>query len=516
MQSTPASPTDRLTRQMTDLERENERLKRFIQIGKRLGHERDLDELIPLVMTEISELLNADRSTLFLLNWENMELWTKFAQGLGENRITIALHMGIVGSAVLSGRIIRVANAYEDRRFNSSFDKRTGFRTESVLAAPLYDPSGEIKGALELLNKRTGPFSRMDEQVVGAAGDRFKALNFEAADDLDTARRIVEALRIQLDCRRGSLFFLDRARALLHSTITEGREKIDIELSLNLGIAGLVAITGKALNITDAYADPRFDKRSDERTGYHTRCILCVPVTNKVGETLGVIQAINKRNGSFSAEELEEVQTLAASIANAIENAILFDEQDRQFKSILEVLAASIDAKDSLTAGHSAKVTEYAVGIAQELGFDKSECDVLSVAAMLHDYGKIGIDDQVLKKPGKLTVEEFEHIKSHVAITGTILSKMHLARRYRLVPLIANCHHERLDGSGYLDGRRSESIPFLSKILAAADVFEALTAKRHYHEARPPEEAFAIMDANTGTHFDPNVVAALKRYWSRR
>jgi HD-GYP domain-containing protein (c-di-GMP phosphodiesterase class II) len=179
-------------------------------------------------------------------------------------------------------------------------------------------------------------------------------------------------------------------------------------------------------------------------------------------------------------------------------------------------MAASIDAKDHLTAGHSKRVTQFAIGIAKALGFEPRECDILGVAALLHDYGKLGIDDRVLKKPGRLTAQEYDHIKEHVIITRTILDKMHFARKYRMVPLIAASHHERLDGSGYADGRKDADIPFMAKILAVADVFEALTAKRHYHEARSAAEAFEVLEENAETHFDPNIVAALKTYWYNR
>ena len=445
-----------------------------------------------------------------------MELWTKYAEGLKGDRITIALKMGIVGCCVVTRNIIRVANAYEDARFNPELDKKTGFRTESVLAAPLFDQQGRVKGAVELLNKKTGLFTEADEQLAHTTTDRLRPIDLNTPEGLAQARGHVAELRDAANCSRGSLFIIDSDKGLLLSKVSEGLEEYDIVLSLNLGIAGLVAITGQVLNIQDAYTDPRFDQRTDQKTGYKTRCILGMPVKNQAGDVLGVIQTMNKAEGPFDANDIEQLESLAAIVAISLENAMLFDEQERQFLSILEVMAASIDAKDHLTAGHSKRVTEFAVGIAQTLGFGPKELDVLHVAALLHDYGKLGIDDKVLKKPGKLNTQEYNHIKEHVTITRSILDKMHFARKYRMVPLIAASHHERLDGSGYAAGHQDTDIPFMAKILAVADVFEALTAKRHYHEARSAEQAFEILEENTGTHFDPNIVAALKTYWARR
>ena len=225
---------------------------------------------------------------------------------------------------------------------------------------------------------------------------------------------------------------------------------------------------------------------------------------------------MNKKIGAFTDSDIDCLKAHTSIVAIFVENAILLYEQDKQFRSLIEVLAASIDAKDHLTAGHSHKVTEYAVGIARELGFEESEIDILSIAALLHDYGKLGTDDHVLKKPSRLTNEETDHIKQHVLNTRNILKKMHFIRKYREVPLIASCHHERLDGSGYMDGLRGQDIPFMSKIIAVADVFEALTANRHYRKAISSVNAFKIMKKDIGTKYDKNIVAALKRYWNQK
>src|SRR3989338_8243800 len=133
---------------------------------------------------------------------------------------------------------------------------------------------------------------------------------------------------------------------------------------------------------------------------------------------------------------------------------MLFADQERQFHSMLDVLAASIDAKDGLTAGNSTNVSVIALAIGSELGFSSEELDLLRVAAVLHDYGKIGISDNVLKKEGRLDEEEFDHMKSHASLSEDILTRIHFTRKYRNVPMIAASHHECLDGSGYPRGLR--------------------------------------------------------------
>ncbi len=495
------------------LKTKNEQLSKFIQIGKAMCVERDLDRLLPLIMTDISKALNADRSTLFLVDWDRMALWTKFAEGLKNGEIKIQLKMGLVGISVFTRQIVNITNAYQDPRFNSTIDQATGYRTESVLSVPVFDLEKSVIGAVVLLNSKTGRFKKEDEESALETTSILAKLASTTDLDTDKVKSSLNNLRQSTQCERCSLFLLDKEKGVLFPLVAEGIEDHDIQLSLNLGIAGLVAITGQDLNIEDAYADPRFDNRIDKKTGYRTRCVLCVPIKDRSGEVIGVLEVINKKEGVFSETDKDMLMALSSFVAISIENAMLFDEHDQQFTSILEVLAASIDAKDPLTAGHSLNVTKYAAGIARELGFETTEIEVLTVAALLHDYGKLGTSDDILKKPGKLTPEEYDHIKDHVVNTRTILNKMYLMRKYRDVPLIASSHHERLDGSGYADGREAHQIPFMAKIIAVADVFEALTSKRYYHEARSPEAAFDILNEEAGTKLDENIIKSLKQYW---
>jgi HD-GYP domain-containing protein (c-di-GMP phosphodiesterase class II) len=504
-----------LKKEIHELKSENQRLNGICQLGKSLTRERNIDNLLPLIMSEISKMLDADRISFFIVDWERLELRSKFAKSLEVDGINIDLKMGIAGFAVLSRQIINTANAHEDPRFNSEIDGITGYRSDSLLAAPFFNKVGDIMGALELLNKRTGIFTKEDEKKALKVASMLTKIDWDSDGDKEATEKMIYELRQSTECDRGTLFLIDRVKGELFSVIAEGLEANDIRLSLNLGIAGLVAITGQEVNIPDAYADLRFDRKTDEKTGYRTRDILCIPIKDQSGGVMGVIEAMNKKTGTFTDSDMDLLKSLSSIAAISVENAILLHEQNKQFRSLLEVLAASIDAKDHLTAGHSHKVTEYAEGIARELGFGEVEVDILSVAALLHDYGKLGTDENILKKPGKLTAEEFDHIKQHVFNTRKILDKMHFIRKYQDVPVIASCHHERLDGSGYMDGLKEYDIPFLAKILAVADVFEALTAKRHYRDALSPDDAFEILNQEAGAKLDKNIIAGLERYWHK-
>jgi HD-GYP domain-containing protein (c-di-GMP phosphodiesterase class II) len=451
---------------------------------------------------------------LYLLEWETMQLKACFAQGIEANNLVVPLGMGIVGAAILQRKILNIVNARQHPFFNNRIDSATGYTTDSILASSIQDDDGNILGGVELLNSTTGRFTRQDENAFTVAVKRLALLMQRNALNPQQARHEMEVLHHSIGFDRSSIFVPDGATGHLIALYSEGLADTNIiDLNLKLGIAGLVAMTNQMMLIPDAVSDARFDSSFDKLTGYHTRNILCVPLRSAKGDALGVIQAINKLSGDFGEQDVEMLTGVAGIVSIAIENAMLLKDSERQFHSVLEALAASIDARDTLTAGHSQKVAQIALGIGKTMGFAEAELDVLHVSSILHDYGKIGVDDCVLKKNGKLDETEFTHMKQHATITCDILEKIHFARKYRSVPLIASSHHECLDGSGYPNGLDANEIPFLAKILAVSDIYEALTADRHYRKGMESEQALGIIQLNVDKNkLDGGIVAALRLY----
>jgi HD-GYP domain-containing protein (c-di-GMP phosphodiesterase class II) len=181
-------------------------------------------------------------------------------------------------------------------------------------------------------------------------------------------------------------------------------------------------------------------------------------------------------------------------------------------ESLMRALAASIDARDGLTAGHSARVAHYSVGIARTLGQDVAAQYAIYYAALLHDYGKIGIDDAVLKKPGRLTPDEFDHIKLHPKFTYDILSKIEFPPELAALPMMAASHHERWDGTGYPWGLKEDATPLAGRIIAVADVYDSLTRKRHYRDPMPLDEVMSYLEEGRASHFDPTCLDAFFAY----
>ena len=184
----------------------------------------------------------------------------------------------------------------------------------------------------------------------------------------------------------------------------------------------------------------------------------------------------------------------------------------RAHKDTIAALSRSMEAKDLYTGSHTERVAAVAVGLARRLGFRDEELEAIEFGALLHDIGKIGITEHVLRKPGKLTEDEWELIKTHPVISDYILSELDL---HPFVRQCARSSHERIDGAGYPDGLSSEAIPLPARIVLVADALDALTSTRPYRAARPMLGALAEIRAHTGTQFCPRVVAALEELWRK-
>jgi hypothetical protein len=185
-------------------------------------------------------------------------------------------------------------------------------------------------------------------------------------------------------------------------------------------------------------------------------------------------------------------------------------ELRRAHRDTIAALSRSMEAKDVYTGGHTERVAGIAVELARELGFANGELEAIEIGALLHDIGKIGVPEQILRKPGPLDEAEWEVIRTHPLVSDYILSELDL---HPFVRECARSSHERIDGQGYPDGLAGDEIPLSARIVFVADAFDALTSRRPYRPARPVVAALAEIEANTGTQFCPRIVAALRTIW---
>jgi putative nucleotidyltransferase with HDIG domain len=210
----------------------------------------------------------------------------------------------------------------------------------------------------------------------------------------------------------------------------------------------------------------------------------------------------------FSEKDLYYLSFMTNKAAYAIENLALYENIYDNLFATLYAFVKAIEARDPYTEQHSNRVTSLAIAIASAMGLSSEEVDILNVAGRLHDIGKIGIRDQILLKPGRLTDEEYDIIKLHPVIGADIVAQMGLWNREKQ---IIRAHHERFDGGGYPDGLSGEQIPLLGRILSVADVYDAIASDRAYRSAMPEEKILGIMYGGAGTQFDPQVIEVFRR-----
>ncbi len=210
----------------------------------------------------------------------------------------------------------------------------------------------------------------------------------------------------------------------------------------------------------------------------------------------------------FTEEDLGLADALAAHVSAGIECAQLLRKQRDLFLNTISVLGQAVELKDEYTGGHTQRVSKYAVMLGKQLRLPDEQLNLLETGTPLHDIGKIGIDEAILRKPGKLTAEEFEIMKTHTTKGAAIVSV--IPELHPIIPIVRN-HHERWDGGGYPDGMAGEQIPLLARIVAVVDAFDAMTSARPYHpdkRGRPPEFAFGELEKQSGRQFDPQCAAA--------
>jgi hypothetical protein len=341
-------------------------------------------------------------------------------------------------------------------------------------------------------------------------------LFFEFAFELGSKRNIDDVLSVVadstkkiLDCDRASIFVYNKETSKLWTKVAHGLEQ-KIEVDQNVGIVGWVFSNRKPLIVNSPYSDPRFNPETDKKTGYRTKSIIAVPLITYSGNAVGVLEGINKNGDGFTDDDLEFARVLAVQAANAIENAILYEELKKAQEEIVMRLSIAAEFRDRTTYNHLVRMSLYSYLIAKEMGFDDLWCEKLKLAAPMHDIGKLGIKDMILLKPAKLTDEEFEEMKKHT-IYGYEILKDSTIDILKMASNVALCHHEKYDGTGYPRGLKGEEIPIEARIVAVADVFDALTSRRPYKEPYEIERAVEIIEKDTGKHFDPKVVQAFKK-----
>jgi HD-GYP domain-containing protein (c-di-GMP phosphodiesterase class II) len=499
-------------------------VKEFIKIleqANRIASMTSLDDLLGQMLDLMIDISGGTNGTLYLLDENAHELIFKVVRGNEDDQRLqgkrIKDNLGIVGYSVQIRQPVVIRDLSSDPRWYREFHPDLAARLMNAITFPLLVQGNPI-GAIQIFN-----FVRAELELLQALGNRM-ASEIDKVILLDKAKRSNLRLQSLVDIIGQIATVLDREE-LLNLLTTNASELLEAESSSVFLVddntderghiisktfhnplsadtiaedAALNSIHGSVMRANSTAAVPL---RARQITVGKERKILKERI-------IGNLMTFNKRHGAFDAEDTQLLEILASQASTVLQIATLYDQANGLFLDFIKVLAAAIDAKDPYTRGHSNRVSDISVAIAQELSVKLDLINEIRIGSLLHDIGKIGIPDKVLGKTAPLTSREYEQIKKHPGVGYQIMYEVELLRN--TLPAIIE-HHERLDGSGYPFGLKNGKISLMGRIVAVADVFDALTTDRPYRKAMDQEAVFTYLHQRSGKEFDAPCIAALNK-----
>jgi len=498
-----------------------------------LASNTELDELLDQMLDLIIEVSGGNAGTLYLLDADRNELEIKVVEGPGSDQSLVGRRiktdLGIAGATMQTAQPVIIEDLANDPRWQRISNNQQELR--NVISLPLLLRAKPI-GVVQVFNysKTTLPImqllcSRMAseiEKTILLKASEERSAKLEALVDIigvigstldkdEVLRMIVGYVKELLSAEHASLFLLDDvANDIVLHIATSANSDNSLRVPRGKGIIGYVVDSGETVLVSDVTKDNRHYQDADHATGITTTSLIAVPLitrTVQLGAEMGVAQtriiggleAINKIGGIFKEEDASLLRTLARQAATVLQIAKLYGDANELFLDTIQAMVASIDAKDPYTNGHSQRVSDFSTAIGRHMNLPAEQLHHLRIGALLHDIGKIGIPDLILTKPGRLTDEEKKKMNDHPAIGAHIMKNVRMLTNE--LPALAE-HHEHLDGTGYPNGLTGNNISLFGRIVAVADVFDALTSDRPYRTALNVEEVFGILQRDIGTHFD--------------
>ena len=388
-----------------DLKAEIGRSKLLLDISRKIASIKNLSEILWTIVEFVTKNVDAYRGTLFLNDEETNELYSRVAQGDLTREIRILNTVGIAGGIFQSqvGEIIH--DVYSDERFNKDVDQETGYKTKNMICSPVRTVNGKIIGVIQVLNKNKGRFTKDNLEFVNSVATQaavsiqnaqnneffekkraqemeFISIVSDVTAEIDLSallKRVMEEATRMLNADRATLFLNDEKTNELFSRVAMGEGMGEIRLPNTAGIAGSVFTSGKTMNIPYAYADLRFNPAFDKQTGYFTRSILCVPVTNKNGKVIGCTQVLNKKGGKFTEEDESRLKAFTQQVAIALENAKLFDDVSKSRKYNESMLSSmsngviTIDGEGKIVTCNKSGLKIFKVNEKNLIGLDSNK-----------------------------------------------------------------------------------------------------------------------------------------------
>lgn len=499
-------------------------LETIIHYSEMIANERDYSTLEGMLCEFAKKLTGAERATIWFCDEKAFSLWTSTADGLGIE--TIPMDKGLAGYAVMNELPVMCNDAHHDPRFYDVIEKRSGYEMRNTIVVPIKNPNDETVGALQVLNKLGGNEEFTDDDlrlVTFAVNFATSILNViylnyrinkifdytaKIADETDADKLLPLLADMGKDivkADRATLWLYDEERNILWTKVAHGVNRL--EITPDNGIAGAVFTTQKSLIVNDPYNDSRFHKETDARTGYTTKSIIAIPLKTTEWKKIGVFQCVNKiaKNSEFKSIDMSRMKMIGGYMASTLELYHLYRDIEETQKEIIATMGEAGEFRSKETGNHVKRVAKYSSILARLAGLGEDEAQLIEIASPMHDIGKVAIPDAILNKPGKLTVEEFEIMKTHAEIGREILA--HSKRKIiQAAAIVAGEHHEKYNGKGYPHGKSGEEIHIYGRITAIADVFDALGSDRCYKEAWELDRILELFRAERGEHFDPRLV----------
>ena len=517
-----------------DMGRRLAELSDLFEVSSALRGAATAEDMLPIILGKTVEAVNADTGAFFRVDERTEELVAQAAQGRLENLLRLRLDL----TEGVCGYVAQTCAPYSFA--DLAADPYTGTRIQPLVegvqggvCVPLM-VGNLLVGTLIIGSYTPRTFTDDEIRLLTAIADmaasaihraslfeQLQARVRELTTVYDVGKTIITTLRIgdvldfvvgaaceTLHAEASYLFLWDEQedRLVMRAVHELSPELVgQLKYRLGEGLSGWVFLEGKLANVPDVAADPRWKREPNRGELPSGRAISALVVPLMVGtKALGVLGVINKVGApAFTESDQSLLAALAGQMAIAVENARLYEDVRGLSIATIRSLATAIDARDPYTKGHSDQVARLSVLLAQEMGWNRADLEMLEFAALLHDVGKIGIPDAILRKVESLSPDEWNHIRLHPYHSAQIVKPVQPLQR--IIPWIYH-HQEKWDGTGYPDGLKGKDIPLAARIIAVADAFNAMTTDRPYRKAKTREEAIEELRRCAGAQFDPQVV----------
>lgn len=520
-----------IIRDITENEQRERELVAIVSVASAMRVAPTRTEIYPVILNQLTDLLKADGVALVICEGPEDAMIVEQASGVWADRegsrvgsLTIDSESGIPVSPEVSdflaglGDVVCVPMIAQGQTIGALWVGRNTDITDEelrMLSAVADIAANALRRAS--LHEQT---QRRLQHITA-----LRAIDMAITSSLDLRVMLnffLDQVTMRLGIHAASVLLLDSRTQILHFMAGRGFRTQALQhtkLRLGEGIAGRVALERRTISLPDIpkYGDGFNRSPLLAEEGFIS--YFAAPLIAK-GQVKGVLEIFHRARLEPDAEWLEFLDTLAVQAAIAIDNAALFEDLQRSnldlalaYDATIEGWSRALDLRDRETEGHSLRVTEMTLQLAQALGFGDEELVHMRRGALLHDIGKMGIPDNILMKPGALTEEEWVVMRRHPEYAHELLVLINYLRPALSIPL---CHHEKWDGTGYPRGLRGEAIPISARIFSVVDVWDALRSERPYRKAWPEEEAHTYITEQSGKHFDPRVVSTFMQLMEQK